>query len=676
MTYTGESHMTQHAKQKRKTALSVLKQKRLEQEGYQVRKQEEIRIAVMMTDYGDYHQTLLDSYKKEVRKLMPKGTKIVYKEFCSQGPYDELVVDYAREIIEKEFDLVYAIGFRQVRLVKEVKKALASKIPVMFAGVYHAVKKNILRSYKVSQNNIFGVSVESPSNILPAQLIMIGSPDIKEFFMPYRNDGMKSVLSAELDDMCEYFEECGRKIVRRCYTDEELASVLSEMRDYQGVILPEGGITFTERDMFLESVKAFQKQGHDITAFADGKDAIEKGAVYGMRTDVAHVGRLNALQTKHLFVDRTPAHKIESFELTCPRSLVFNVSKKSVSRFGTVFVRDIVALAQDAVHTNQPIPDFYTFLKIFSSYSEVDTPLLRTVLDFITAKVKTRLSKVTEKTFPLDMSPLDDLETHKTPMKESIAQMVSREHQQKLYVAGARAVAETARQIAAAGRKLDLESVQVAPSLEEAWGADIDLGNNSVHHGRVFKPIEPLAIVRTMKRCVERCVRAYAIVGLPEEHLPPGTKEYLEKMVADTAEHLKVKTIVFGSTDIDEIMTFIRRHAKSTRNVFFSFPHLIDSALLDEIAHLTRKEGIMFGVPSLEYEGHAPVAFGLADEPDDFVVEQRKKLSNGGSLDLISPVSSYLFHVSKALVRAFGGIVVPEKLELLPFRFKVDGKSL
>ena len=422
-----------------KNKVGIRERKRKEQEQYNARHVEEIRIAIMMTNYSDYHQTLLDSYKAEVKKVIPSHVKVVYKEFCSQGVYEELIMDAAKHIIEQDFDLVYTIGFQQVRLMKEVKKLLGSKMPMMFAGIYHAVKHKVLRSYKISQNNIFGVSVESPSNILPAQLVMIDRPDIKDFFMPYQSDSMHSILSAELDDMCEYFKECGRTIIRRPYTSDEIGTVLGEMKAYQGVILPEGSMAFTERDMFLESVKAYKKQGLDITAFADGKDAIEKGAVYGMRTDVAHVGRLNARQTKQLFVDKIAPHKIESIELSCPRSLVFNISGKAVSRYGTVFVRDMVALAQDAINTNRPIPDFYMLLKIFSSYSETDTPLLRTVLDTITAKVKTRLSKVKGKTFPLNMSKFDEFEMKQPSIKESISEMVSREHQQKIYIGGGKA---------------------------------------------------------------------------------------------------------------------------------------------------------------------------------------------------------------------------------------------
>lgn len=635
--------------------MSIREKQRKAKALYDARHVKEIRIAIMMTEFGHYHEQLLSGFKHEMAKLIPRDTKIIYEEFSSQGPYLELISDNFQKIIKRRFDLIYTIGFLQVATVKDLRKQLGNKTPIMFAGIYHAVKKNIVRTYKVSHNALFGVSVSSPSDILPAQLVLISRPDITTFFMPYRAHAMHSILQTELDDMHDYFKECGRHIVMRSYEEHELTSVIEEVKNYPGLIIPEGGMTLLERDMFLQSVKTFEAEGHAIAVFADGKDAIAKGAVYGMRSDVRHLGRLNAQQAKHFFVDRVPAHKIASIELTSPRSLVFNLTSRAVSRHGVTFTRDIVALSQDAIEPGVERKDCFLMLKIFSSYAQRDTPFVRTALGMAIASVKTRLASV----YGSESSE---------PMEEALAGIVARDNQQKLYVSGGHAVQEAAEQIARSGKRLVLESVQVADSFDEAMGLEVRLGTGSYHVGKVFRPLDPGAIMAMMKKCVVRSDKALAIIGLPKHLLPAGIDAYIDRMCQE-AKKLKMEGRVLISTDLGEILHFIRKYARSPRNLLFSFPHLIESDLLDSIVDVCREEGILFGVPSLAYKGRAPITFGLADDADQFVVEKRRYLDDGSVIDLISPLSSYTFHVSKRLIPAFGGVLSEKKIKLLPYQF-------
>ena len=189
--------VVKHCKKKpRKVGARVRKALTIAQ--YRDRHLKVIRIAIMVTEFGPYQEELLKGYKEAMSEIIPQDVQVIYKEFCSEGAYKELVMDNARRIIEGCFDLIYAIGNQQITYLKVVRDMLGDKTPAMFAGVSDAIKRGFIKSYKKSYNNIFGVTVLPPCNILPAQLIMVFCPTVRDFFMPYRRDSIQGALESEL----------------------------------------------------------------------------------------------------------------------------------------------------------------------------------------------------------------------------------------------------------------------------------------------------------------------------------------------------------------------------------------------------------------------------------------------------------------------------------------------
>jgi len=636
-----------------------------------------IRVAVMMTNFGPYQEELLIGYKKRIERILPPGFKVTYEEFSSSGPLGELIVDNLKQIAKRKFDLIYTIGIRNTAVVKEARKHLKIKIPMMFAGVSHALRQGIISSYKSSPGGVFGISVTPPSNILPAQLIIAGKPNIINFFMPYKNDSSFHSLSNELDEMCEYFESLGRKIDRYPYDGGmPTKEVFDEMKKYRAVILPEGGMSYRARDMFLQAADTFREQGLDIVVFADGKDAVRKGAVFGVTSDVRFVGKLNANQTKELFIDDTPSNKIKSISLNNPRSIIFSMKKSLESRFGTTFTKDILLLLSDAVHTNEPIPEFFELIRIFTSYREVDSPALTSLLCRISKKVKTRLKVVTGKKFPVNLEGVPEKTTFYRDMEAFISKEVGSDHVKGLYVGGGRAVKLAAEKIALSGKPLRLESVQIAHSLQQAQGLDIKLPFGASHTARVIQPIDPSAIILALRACVERCSKAYIIVGLPKDSYPAGTKEYLDLVVAQGKKQ-RVAVKVFASTSAEEIKEFLDTKSRgykgeqTKRSVFFSAPHLIENELLETIADYCKEKSIMFAVPSLSYKGRAPIAFGVDEKATRSLLARHMEQG----VAFMESCRVYSFHISSRLVYAWGGRVSHRLIKELHHVYHIDDEQ-
>ena len=635
-----------------------------------------VRVAVMMTDLGPYQEELLSGYKDHIEEIIPESTLVVYEEFSSNGPHDELIIDNLTKVVERKFDLIYSIGSRHAIILKEARKRMKVKIPLMFAGVSHALRQGLLSTYQKSPGGVFGVSVTPPSNILPAQLILAGKPDIITFFMPYEAIGTHHVLFAELEAMCRYFEKAGRKIVQYPYKGIPGKKVFDEMKKYRAVILPEGGMSYRARDMFLQAADTFREQGLDIVVFADGKDAVEKGAVFGITSDVRFIGRLNAEQTKELFVDGVPANKIKSIALDNPRSIVFRMKKGLESRFGTTFTKDILLLLSDAVHTNEPIPEFFELIRIFTSYREVDSPALTSLLCRISKKVKKRLKVVTGKKFPVNLEGVPEKTTFYRDMEAFISKEVGSDHVKGLYVGGGRAVKLAAEKIALSGKPLRLESVQIAHSLQQAQGLDIKLPFGASHTAHVIQPIDPSAIILALRACVERCSKAYIIVGLPKDSYPAGTKEYLDLVVAQGKKQ-RVTVKVFASTSAEEIKEFLdaksRGHkgAQTRRSAFFSAPHLIENELLETIADYCKEKSIMFAVPSLSYKGRAPIAFGVDEKATRSLLARHMEQG----VAFMESCRVYSFHISSRLVYAWGGRVSHRLIKELHHVYHIDDEQ-
>jgi len=635
-----------------------------------------IRVAVMMTNFGPYQEELLSGYKERIEEIVPQGTLITYEEFSSNGPYSEIIVDNFKRVVERKFDLIYAIGARHTTVIKEARKHFKVKIPMMFAGISHALRQGILSTYQKSPGGVFGVSVTPPSNILPAQLILAGKPDIITFFMPYEDDNKNYTLLSDIKGMCEYFKASGRTIVCHPYQGMPTKEVFDEMKKYRAVILPEGGMPISARDMFLQAAITFREQGLDIVVFADGKDAVEKGAVFGVTSDVRFVGKINAEQTKELFVDGVAANKIKSIALNNPRSIVFRMKKSLESRFGATFTKDILTLLSDAVHTNEPIPEFFELIRIFTSYREVDSPALTSLLCRISKKVKTRLKVVTGKKFPVNLEGVPEKTTFYHDMEAFISKEVGSDHVKGLYVGGGRAVKLAAEKIALSGKPLRLESVQIAHSLQQAQGLDIKLPFGASHTARVIQPIDPSAIILALRACVERCSKAYIIVGLPKDSYPAGTKEYLDLVVAQGKKQ-RVTVKVFASTSAEEIKEFLdaksRGHkgVQTRRSAFFSAPHLIENELLETIADYCKEKSIMFAVPSLSYKGRAPIAFGVDEKATRSLLARHMEQG----VAFMESCRVYSFHISSRLVYAWGGRISHRLIKELHHVYHIDDEQ-
>jgi len=672
-----QAHSKSKQQEKREIPLTKNMKKTRDIARYNARCTKVVRVAIMMTDLGPYQEELLLGYKFRLQKIIPADIKISFEEFVSNGPYNELIIDNFKSVVRRKFDLIYAIGVRHSTLIQEMRKKMGVKIPMMFAGVSHPIKKGLIERYSRSQSGIFGVSVTSPSNILPVQLILVGRPDIETFFMPYRQDNNSySMLALDFDEICDYFELHERKIVCHPYKGMPTQEIFDEMKKYKAVILPEGGMSYAERNMFLQAATSLREQNYDIVMFSDGKDAVKKGAVFGLKSDVRLVGKINAEQTKELFVDGISPCRMESRSCNNPRSIVFSMKRGLESRFGAIFTQDILLLLNDVMHTNEPIPDFFKLIEIFTSYKETDSPILEDLLSSISKKVKTRLKVVTGKKFPVNLEGVPEKTTFYRDMEAFISKEVGSDHVKGLYVGGGRAVKLAAEKIALSGKPLRLESVQIAHSLQQAQGLDIKLPFGASHTARVIQPIDPSAIILALRACVERCSKAYIIVGLPKDSYPAGTKEYLDLVVAQGKKQ-RVTVKVFASTSAEEIKEFLdaksRGHKgeQTKRSAFFSAPHLIENELLETIADYCKEKSIMFAVPSLSYKGRAPIAFGVDEKATRSLLARHMEQG----VAFMESCRVYSFHISSRLVYAWGGRVSHRLIKELHHVYHIDDEQ-
>jgi len=618
------------------------------------------RIALLVSDYSHIQKEIVTGFRRQLRKILPVGINFDIETFCSEGFYVSVHEHNVRTIIQSKFDLILTVGLSATKTAKRVTKELKSKIPVIFTGVSNPQRDDLIRSYGRSYNNLVGISVESPCRILPAQVLLAAKPNSKRFFLPYRRTPVLDYLEYEFEQMQELFAQFGRTITLRPITEDRLTpEFFAEMEGYDGVLIPEGGLTSFDKDAIVSSCDA-----RGILVHADGKDAIKNGAVFATRSDLRFVGKLSADYAKRILVEGVKPSKLESRKLRYVRSFVYDF--RNANKHGISFSSDILYLFEAATASGKPIPQYEQVFKEFASYCQTDTPFSSDMITRLTEKIRTQVTHETGRVFS-DMPGQAIVEKKDQPsLTQRIDALVSRPYVQKLYVGGGDAAAETLRQMKEKQMWRNLESIQVAASLSKAQGLSHAMQDDSEHFATVVEPLKPDAVFMGLKTFMKRCEVAFNIVGLEKDELPQGYDEYIASIEASARDmNVNLKTIV--TTDIDEIAKLIRKRS-AARNGFFAIPHLIRRELVEPILNVCLEQGVMFCAPSLTYAGRAPLAIGVRERSFDANDIPYREIGGNVKVRKIDSSRAYTFCADNRLIKSFGGVIPARKTGLLAYK--------
>lgn len=118
-----------------------------------VQSKEKYRIAIMMP----MHHPALDDIKEGFITEITQHMSVECDTFVGNGNRS-LMRAQAEEIIQKEYDLVFAITTVCALLIKEVTEQRSAKIPIVFGAADDPIGNGIIASYESSKNNCTGIT--------------------------------------------------------------------------------------------------------------------------------------------------------------------------------------------------------------------------------------------------------------------------------------------------------------------------------------------------------------------------------------------------------------------------------------------------------------------------------------------------------------------------------------
>ena len=574
----------------------------------------EFRIAVLIPENSGIYSIVSDECKRILK--LDDECKFIVEKFVAGGTAEYLLDRYIDLILgkEKPYHAILTIGLSSTLAAKRGTQKQKNKTPIVFSAVTAPTARNLIHSYKESRNNLIGVAVAPPCQLIPIQLLKLLDPKAKSFFVPYREDSVDGQILDDMQKAQKHFALRGMKITFYPFSGKRLAQDLfDKMSEYDAVVAPEAGVTAHDRDAIIEYCKKA-----NIPVHADGAEAIKKGAVFAVMSDIKYVAKKTAHMLSRVTKDGYKPSNLPCSELVKSRRLLFNANSS-----GVTFSEEYKMMLETCTKNNVPLPRQLEDEKLLLAYCEDNSLGLQEAMRALTKQIEEQVDYITNEPVSTDSDVIDmsqvaaqkpaepkpfkqRQEEKKKKIESDINKIIHKGFVQSLYIAGPQAIQAAAQRMEEIDRHRPLSAIQFAQSLEEAVGLDIQMPPGNTVHATIMQPPRAETIAHYLKEYMGSDLRsAYFLIG----HDALQDESYISSFSVQ-AKMLNFRVnpiIVENEFDIQRAME--KHH--NWYNAFFSVTHLISPSLMEGMVFYGNEFKTMTLAPSLQLGKEAPLSLGL-----------------------------------------------------------------
>ena len=575
------------------------------------------RIAALMPEYSELYKTVYDAFEKKLKD--ERDGKFEVERFVSGGTSPHLLDRHVDLIIDshKNFDAIFTIGITSTHAAKRRTLLKNKKMPVVFSAVNKSILNELVHSQQSSRNNLTGIAVITPCQILPIQALQKVNPEARTFLVPYREEFMNEQMLESVAQAQEYFKQRGCRVETYAYTGNRLPEELfSLIPTYDSVLIPEGGAKFSDRDAIIECCKR-----SDVSVHADGAEAIKKGAIFAVTSDSRYMGYKAAEKIMLVTRDMKKPSDVATTILTKMRQILY--SQEVASKLGVSFSKEYKMMLETCTKNNVPMPRQLEDEKLLLAYCEDNSLGLQEAMRALTKQIEEQVDYITNEPVSTDSDVIDmsqvaaqkpaepkpfklRQEEKKKKIESDINKIIHKGFVQSLYIAGPQAIQAAAQRMEEIDRHRPLSAIQFAQSLEEAVGLDIQMPPGNTVHATIMQPPRAETIAHYLKEYMGSDLRsAYFLIG--HDALQDGSYISSFSVQAKMLNFRVNPIIVENEFDIQRAM---EKHQKR-HNAFFSVAHLISPSLMEGMVFYGDEFKIMTLAPSLEIGKKSPLSFGF-----------------------------------------------------------------
>lgn len=273
--------------------------------------------------------TVYNAPVKKFKKYIQETLGFTFKEYNIKG--NEKTGKKILKIIKKEkYDLIFTLGIKATLLARKRIK----KIPIVFAMVLNS------EQYDLKNNNITGISLEIPSNVLFSQFTMI-APNIKKIGVLYHPDSSGAAIEKAIIEL--------RKLGINL-TAEKVFSEDNLPESFNKIASQVDGFWMTA-DPFIINKKNFKfllkkTLALKIPFIAYSEPFVNAGALFSLSPDYFTIGSQAGAIVKNILVDKISPGKIQ---VAPPIGTFLVINKKTALDIGIEFDDFILQIADKIV---------------------------------------------------------------------------------------------------------------------------------------------------------------------------------------------------------------------------------------------------------------------------------------------------------------------------------------
>jgi len=113
------------------------------------------RIAILSSNIYPAAEAIRDGFVNEI-SLKPAAYRYLFKSLVGLGGADQMRA-YIHEALDRDFDLLFAIGAETTALAKEITEERQQLTPILFCNVKDPIKLGFVKSFAYSNNHLTGV---------------------------------------------------------------------------------------------------------------------------------------------------------------------------------------------------------------------------------------------------------------------------------------------------------------------------------------------------------------------------------------------------------------------------------------------------------------------------------------------------------------------------------------
>jgi len=569
--------------------------------------QKVFRVAIFMPLYKGLYKSVFNHCKVALEN--DRDCIFVVDRFSVNSVDQSLLSDAADRILNSSmnYNAVISIGKCASFMMRGKTQLQTKRTPVVFTAVENSLASELIHARTSSRNNLVGVTVVTPCQIVPIQLLREANPKCRKFFIPYREEGTSEDMLDNILKCKAAFEAEGCIVTPRSFSGKCFSNdFFDEMKQYAAVVIPEGCTTIRDRDTIISFCN-----GANIAVHADGKEAIEKGALFATSSDVRLMAEKTVEKVKKIVKEGVKPSEITTTVMTKMRKTLYGLD--NAKRLGVIFQQGDYEMSFEPCTSGNAVilpPDFAT-KKSFITYCENNSIGLQKAIEILTQHVEPELTLYIGTEDDTSFTTCDVIAEESK--RERVAKLVSENgttHPPTFFVSGGTALANLIAEMKTSGRHRPITSVQFASSLEQAVGLEESLEHGFRHEATILEPVDPTWALSYLKSIGRSGLKAaYLLYGERGQEKRGQFDAYLE-LCCQVANKLSFEVRPVHVSSVNEVEKVMRGHS-GKRNAFLSMAHLIDDPLAREMVLMGRRLNLLILAPSMVYTHLSPLCIGM-----------------------------------------------------------------